>query len=62
MTNYDRIKQMSIEEMATMLDNFHLDCSYCLACNFCNESFKDVKCIDTVKKWLEQEVDENDRQ
>ena len=57
-TNYDRIKQMSIEEMATMLDNFRLDCSYCPACDFCNESFKDKKCIDIVKLWLEMEVEE----
>lgn len=57
MTNYDRIKQMSIEEMATMLENSCFDCSYCLACNFCNESFKDEKCSDIVKKWLEQEVE-----
>lgn len=55
MTNYDRIKQMSIEEMATMLDN---DCSYCLAYDFCNESFEDKKCIDIVKLWLEMEVEE----
>ena len=61
MTNYDRIKQMSIEEMATMLDNFRLDCSYCPACDFCNKSFKDEECRDIVKKWLEQEVEENDR-
>ena len=58
MTNYDHIKQMSIEEMATMLENFCFDCSYCPACDFCNESFKDEKCIDIVKLWLEMEVEE----
>lgn len=25
---------------------------------FCNESFKDKKCRDIVKKWLEMEVEE----
>ena len=61
MTNYDRIKQMSIDEMVTMLDNFHLDCSYCPAYGFCNESFEDKECRDIVKLWLLQEVEENDR-
>ena len=44
--------------MATMLENFCFDCSYCLAYDFCNESFKDKKCRDIVKQWLEQEVEE----
>ena len=61
MTKYDCIKQMSVEEMATMLENFCFDCSYCPACDFCNESFKDEECRDIVKQWLEQEVEENDR-
>lgn len=58
MTNYDRIKQMNIEEMSIMLDNFRLDCTYCPASNFCNESFKDEKCSNIVKQWLEMEVEE----
>lgn len=57
-TNYDRIKQMSIDEMTTMSEKFCFNCTCCLASDFCNESFKNETCRDIVKKWLESEVEE----
>lgn len=45
MTNYDRIKQMSIEEMADFLMDWFMDCIV-------------GKAPINVKKWLESEVKE----
>ena len=58
MTNYEKIKQTSIDEMATMLEKFCFNCTCCPASDFCNETFKDKTCSDIVKQWLEQEVEE----
>lgn len=58
MTNYDRIQQMSIEEMASALIAFK-DCN----CN-CLMSKNKKHCYlicdneSVIKKWLEQEVEE----
>ena len=51
MTNYDRVKQMSIEEMA-----YTLDCPYGTDPDICNED----DCIKCIKEWLEQEVSEDE--
>ncbi len=55
-TNYDRIKKMSVEEMAEfMCDNF--DCGVCPAFdnNFCGYDNLKV-CGKAMKKYLESEV------
>lgn len=61
MTNYERIKQMSIEEMAVMLADEipHGDCHDCnLECAICErDKFQDC-CINAFYKWLESEVEE----
>ena len=49
MTNHDRIKQMSIEEMA-----YRLMCPYETDPDICNED----DCIKCIKEWLEMEVEE----
>ena len=61
MTNYDRIKQMSIEEMARYLSDY-VRCSNCFAEELCNEldnSDSDklftMKCEQKFKMWLESE-------
>ena len=60
MNNYDRIKSMSVEEMAEfatycvenlIADITSLECSHC-------EEYHCTKCI---KQWLLQEVSEDDR-
>lgn len=64
MNNYERIKEMSLEEMAIYFaDNFH--------CNLCSEYkrltdnplLKDEKCDGKCdlycKEWLESEVEDN---
>ena len=52
MTNYERIKQMSIEEMA-----YTIMCPYETDPDICNE----YDCIKCTKEWLEMEVDERER-
>ena len=55
MTNYERIKSMSIEEMAEMLA-WEVDCYECpAAINGCSSDFN--KCAEQQKKWLESEVE-----
>lgn len=59
-SNYDRIKQMSVEDMAKMLANEipHGDCYGCnLECTtYMGDKFKDC-CINAYYRWLEQEVE-----
>ena len=47
MTNYEKIKQMSIDEMA-----YTIMCPYNTDADLCNV----VDCIKCTKQWLEQEV------
>lgn len=49
MTNYDRIKQMSIEEITSVI----------LMLSERVKKYPNAR-ITLVKQWLEQEVDEND--
>lgn len=56
MTNYDRIKAMSVEEMADYFNGI-FDCSNCPNDMFLCES-KDSVCTKYIKQWLEQEVSE----
>lgn len=49
MTNYDRIKQMSIDEMA-----YTIMCPYDIEPDICNND----NCIKRTKEWLEQEAEE----
>ena len=54
MTNYERIKNMSVEEMANFLD-------YLGKCptnaNIYSDDCFNTTCIDCQSKWLESEVD-----
>ena len=59
MTNYERIKAMSVDEMAGFLSN-KMDCFNCLAfeSHLCNgpHSITKEKCVFYQKQWLESEV------
>ena len=52
MTNFEKIKAMTVEEMAKLLFELTSPCGYtrCL----------DGNCFECVKKYLESEVEEND--
>lgn len=63
MTNYEKIKQMSIDEMARDLSDY-VRCSNCFAEELCNEldnSDSDklftMKCEQKFKMWLESEAE-----
>ena len=64
MTNYDRIKQMSVDEMAREISCCG-NCDYCMAKDRCNRLPLDVvatiPCRVLTKQWLEQEVEINQR-
>lgn len=61
MTNYDRIKQMSIEEMARAISSCG-ECNYCVAQDRCDSLPLDViatvPCSVLTRQWLESEVEE----
>ena len=62
MTNYEKIKAMSVDEMAKFLNNATLDlehCSCCPAYDICWEI--SASCETVFEKWLESEVQEDDR-
>ena len=57
MNNYERIKKMSIDEMAEWMQDFNLNilCHYCLGCDYEDGA---IGCIKGVKQWLEKECEE----
>lgn len=61
MTNFEKIKQMSIDEMARSCMDF-FSCPYGTPYVGCSmeKRFND-SCIDCTKHWLESEVNENER-
>lgn len=60
MTNYERIKQMSIEEMVELLGNGDIckHCKYGDKVCFC---FEWITCEMGIRDWLNNEVENNDR-
>ena len=58
-TNYDRIRNMSVGEMAKLLAQRNFSCMrFCENCESCNQNtFRYPFCIDGIKKWLESEVE-----
>nr|WP_304023248.1 hypothetical protein [Ruminococcus bromii]DAO82697.1 MAG TPA: Gem-associated protein [Caudoviricetes sp.] len=60
MTNFEKIKQMSIDEMARSCMSF-FDCPYGTPYVGCPmEKRFNGSCIDCTKHWLESEADSND--
>ena len=56
-TNYERIKQMSVEEMARLLGNIFVDCyEYTRTIN--GKTIFDS--FDSIEEWLESEVGDNE--
>ena len=58
-TNYDRVRNMSVKELADLLVRRKFSCMpFCKNCEICTQkTFCYPLCIDGVKKWLESEVD-----
>ena len=58
MTNFERIKQMSINEMARLLGSIFVDCdefTRTIDGKIIFDSF------DSIEEWFESEVDDNDK-
>lgn len=55
MTNFGKIKNMSIDELAEKLVGLSV-CDHCPIRNFCN---KDTGCTGAWKKWLKSEAKNN---
>lgn len=58
MTNFEKIKQMSLEEMATAIDDNSYDVEPCNCCVFVASSCLYTDCTVGIKIWLESEVEE----
>ena len=58
MTNYERIKNMSVDEMAQFIN--HTEAVPCFSCNYtghsCGDGSKPEICISEIIKYLESEV------
>lgn len=55
MTNGDRIRAMTDEELAEHILFMCKDCEYCGTC-----LHNEVTCQDGIRKWLRKEADEDD--
>lgn len=55
MTNLDRIKNMTLDEMADLLST---KCKCCAYLSFAPCGFRACACRDGIKQWLEQEAEE----
>lgn len=54
MTNFEKLKNMEIDELADNLDEVFA-CEYCPITEFCNKNEKIKKCKSIWKKWLKSE-------
>ncbi len=57
MTNYERIKTMSIEDMANLFAEISI-CCILQNCNSCPINDAQFCCTEYIKIWLESEVEE----
>lgn len=57
MTNFEKIKNMNVDEMAEKL-NESFACDRCPLGEFCDKDMSISSCSDIWKKWLESEVEE----
>ena len=59
MTNYERIKNMTIEEMAQTINDKTYGCVFRFGCPCdCGDNYPE-NCVDKIKEWLESEVIDN---
>ena len=59
-TNYDRIKSMSVEEMAEYLSD-HWSCIGCEFEKVCDDNlYRYISCHKNIKQWLLQEVSKDE--
>lgn len=59
MTNFEKIKSMSVDELAEKLDDL-FSCDHCYFAEFCDENIEGTTCTGVLKEWLESEAKENE--
>lgn len=57
MNNYERIKNMSLEEMAVMLAE-EIPHGDCYGCDMCDDIYYGDECTEAWKRWLEEGVND----
>ena len=58
LTRFEKIKLMSIEEMAQVINAKTYGCMFRFGCPCdCGENYPE-SCVEEIKKWLESEVEE----
>lgn len=58
MTNFERIKNMTVEEIAILINRIgYFPCEYCY---YTDSPGCGTKCIEGIKKFLESEMKQND--
>lgn len=58
MTNYEYIKNMTVEQMAKLINRIgYFPCEYC---EYTDSPGCGTKCAEGIKKFLESEAEEND--
>ena len=57
MTNYEKIKAMSVEEMAKFIFMRIHTCEKCPASKLCEENIQEL-CVVLMEKWILQEAEE----
>lgn len=66
MTNFEKIKNMNINEIAEKISRMIGTCAQCQIESFCSEVSKEVEfgektfCLRMWEQWLEHEVENND--
>ena len=61
MTNYDRIKAMSVEEMAEHIDKIGIiRCMFCVDKSCAGTSTSSLTCLRGIIKWLKSESEVED--
>lgn len=57
-TNFEKIQNMTIEEMACWLDNLIQSCRYCPVHKGCDKTNMEATCFIAWKEWLGSEAEE----
>ena len=59
MTNFEKIKKMSVEEMASEFNHIgNMPCCVCSENSCYGDSSSVIRCIRGIEKWLKSEVEE----
>ena len=59
MTNFEKLKNMSVDEIVDKLDKV-FNCNCCPIEVFCRENTKIITCKSVWEKWLKSEAENND--